>query len=104
MLTPFIIVALLTEHKVKNPRAQELDPTIIAQESTKDVKKEVKDVGKKTEETQDFQNILEDLKEAYDAMRKKWFLAGIYYGSANYCCACINYIPYILNVRRKKTC
>ena len=59
------------EAKKDFKKAQELDPTLIFQEETKkakkevreEVKEEIKETAAETQKTQDFQKILEDLKD-----------------------------------------
>ena len=61
------------EAKKDFKKAQELDPTLIFQEEAKkakkevreEIKEEIKETAAETQKTQDFQKILEDLKEKF---------------------------------------
>ena len=73
------------EAKENFKKAQELDPTLIVQEETKkakkevreEVKEEIKETAAETQKTQDFQKILEDLKETLKNSEKLWLYISI---------------------------
>ena len=73
------------EAKDEFKKAQELDPTLIFQEETKkakkevreEVKEEIKETAAETQKTQDFQKILEDLKETLKNSEKLWLWISI---------------------------